>query len=448
MKDSSIWSNTVNFKKFPTLDKNIKTKILVVGGGITGILCAYELKKRNIDCILVERDTIGKGISKNTTAFITAQHELLYQDIIKKHGIKNAKKYLRLNLRALHEYRKLGDTFDIDFQNCSSIMFSSESKSTILKEKIALDKLGYKTEFVNELPLENIDIKLGIKFNRQGKLNPLKLINVLSNDLEIYEHTRVENIKRNKAYANNHIIEFDKVIIASHYPLIDKTGLYFLKLFQRRSYVVALKHRSFSDTYCSVDEDGMYFRSYHNYLIIGGNDRNVGRECKCSFVDKIKKLYKYENIDYYWSNQDLITIDQIPYIGKYDIFHKNWYVATGFDLWGFTWAMVSSFVLADMIEGKKGIKLLSPQRFWIKKQLFVNIGNTLKNMLTFRRPRCTHLGVALKYNKVDNTYECPAHGSRFDKDGKVLNGPAKRNSDSTIFNDESVLGNARKTKRI
>ena len=448
MKDRSIWSDTVKLKSFPTLDKNIKTKVLVIGGGVTGILCAYELKKRNIDCILVEQDTIGKGISKNTTAFITAQHELLYQDIIKRRGLKNAKTYLRLNLRALHEYRKLGDIFDIDFQNCSSIMFSSKSKSIILNEKIALDKLGYKTELVNEIPLKNIDIKLGIKFNRQGKLNPLKLINALSNDLEIYEHTRVENVKRNKAYANNHTIEFDKVIVASHYPMIDKTGLYFLKLFQKRSYVVAIKQEAFSDTYCSVDEDGLYFRSYNKYLIIGGNDRNVGKECRCYFVSKIQNTFKENTIEYSWSNQDLITIDQIPYIGKYDIFHKNWYVATGFDLWGFTWAMVSSFVLADMIEGKKRVKLLSPQRFWIKKQLFINIKNTVKNMITFRKPRCTHLGVALKYNKIDGVYECPAHGSRFDFDGKVINGPAKHNSDSMIFKENSNLKNISKTNKI
>ena len=447
MKDISIWSDTVKSNEFPTLNKNIKTKVLVIGGGITGILCAYELKKRNIDVVLVEQDTIGKGISKNTTAFITAQHELLYQDIVKNHGLQNAQTYLQLNLKALEEYKKLGEQFDIDFQSCSSIMFSSSAKNIILKEKETLDNLGYKTELIDNIPLKNIDIKLGIKFNKQAKLHPLKLINALTKELNIYEHARVENIQRNKAYVNNHVIEFEKVIIASHYPLIDKTGLYFLKLFQRRSYVVALKYQSFSDTYCSVDEDGMYFRCYKDYLIIGGNDRNAGKDCKCSFVSKIEDLFSDSVIEYSWSNQDLITIDQIPYIGKYDIFHKNWYVATGFDLWGFTWAMVSSFVLADMIEGKSEIKLLSPQRFWIKKQLFINMKNTLKNMVTFRRPRCTHLGVALKYNNIDKTYECPAHGSRFDKDGKVINGPAKQNSNSSVFNDDSTFSTISKPKK-
>ena len=298
MKDMSIWSDTVKLKEFPKLNKSIKTKVLVVGGGITGILCAYELKKRHIDVVLVEQDSIGKGVSKNTTAFITAQHELLYQDIVKNHGIKQAYTYLKLNLKALEEYKKLGNSFDVDFQTCSSIMFSSVSKDIILKEKEVLDKLGYKTELINKLPLNNIDIKLGIKFNNQGKLHPLKLINALANGLNIYEQSRIENIKGNKAFVNGHIVEFEKVIIASHYPLIDKTGLYFLKLFQRRSYVAAIKHEPCSDTYCSVDENGMYFRSYKNYLIIGGNDRNIGKECKCSFISKVENLFKDDVIEF------------------------------------------------------------------------------------------------------------------------------------------------------
>lgn len=433
MKNISIWSNTIDIKKFSSLNKSIKTKVLIVGGGITGILCAYELKKRNIEAVVVEQDTIGKGVSKNTTSFITAQHDLLYQDIAKEYGLKNAKTYLELNLKAIEEYKKLSEQFDFDFKNCSSIMFSSLSEEKILKEKEILDKLNYQTELIDELPIDNIKIKRGIKFYNQGKLHPLKLIKELSKDLSIYENTRIENIKGNKAFTKHEIIEFEYVIITSHYPMINKTGFYFTKLSQRRSYVVAFKHEPIEDTYCSIDEKGMYFRSYQDYLIVGGNDRDMNVTCTCFFLDKIEKFFPLEHVEYNWSNQDLITIDQIPYIGKYDCFHKNWYVATGFNLWGFTWAMVSSFVIADMIEGKNGKKLISPQRNLFKKQLFINLFNTVKNMFTFRRPRCTHLGVALKYNAIDKTYECPAHGSRFNLEGKVINGPAKSDSASNVF---------------
>ncbi len=448
MKNCSLWLDDVKMSSFPKLSENIKTNVLIIGGGITGILCAYELKKRNIDAIVLEQDTIGKGISKNTTAFITAQHELLYQDIVKNKGYKAAKSYLKLNLKAIDMFKELGRNFDIDYQNCSSIMYSSNSDSKILKEKQILDNLGYKTELIETLPFNNLSIKLGIKFNNQGKLHPLKLINNLAKELIIYEHTRVENLKGNKAYANGKIIEFKKVIIASHYPLVDKVGLYFLKLFQKRSYVVAIKHPPFKDTYCSIDDNGYYFRCHDNYLLIGGNDRNTGKQCECTFIDKIKKEFKFKTIEYSWSNQDIVTLDQIPYIGKYDYFHKNWYVATGFNLWGFTWAMVSSFVLADMIEGKAGVNLLDPQRFWLNKQLFINIKNTLKNMLTFRKPRCTHLGVALRYNNLEHTFECPAHGSRFALNGNVLDGPAKKNLNTEKIERQATLENITSNKKI
>lgn len=433
MKDISIWSDSTEICSFPKLKENIKTKVLVIGGGIAGILCAYELKQRNIDVVLVEQDTIGNGTTKNTTAFITAQHELLYQDIEKAYGIKSAKTYLDLNLKAINKYEKLGKKFDIDYKKCSSILFSSKSNEKILKEKEVLDKMGYKTELVDEIPLKNITICKGIKFNNQGQLNPLKLIKELTKDLTIYENTRIEYIKGKKAYSKHNIIEFEKVVIASHYPMINKTGLYFVKLYQRRSYVTAFKFKNIENTYCSIDEDGMYFRSYNGYLIVGGNDRDTKIDCTHCFKEKVKKLFNVTDIEYSWSNQDIMTIDEIPYIGKYDIRHKHWYVITGFNLWGFTWAMASSFIIADMIEGKKEVKLVSPQRNFIKKQLWVNLKTTLTNMVTFRRPRCTHLGVALKYNSIDKTYECPSHGSRFNMEGKTINGPAKKNSNSDKF---------------
>ena len=105
MKEKSIWLDNIEMPKFCKLNENIKTKVLVIGGGIAGILCAYEMKKRNIECVLVEAEKIGKGITKNTTAFITAQHELLYQDIIKDLGISKAKFYLELNLKAVKRYK-------------------------------------------------------------------------------------------------------------------------------------------------------------------------------------------------------------------------------------------------------------------------------------------------------------------------------------------------------
>lgn len=426
MKEKSIWLDNIEMPKFNKLTENIKTKVLVIGGGISGVLCAYELKKRNIECVLVEAERIGKGITKNTTAFITAQHELLYQDIIKDLGIDKAKVYLELNLKAVERYKDLGKKYDIDFKEVPSVLYSKTSKEKILKEKEALDSLGYKTELIDKLPID-IEIEKGIKFLNQGIIHPLKLIKELSKELNIYEDTMIVKLKGNVACTKENSITFNKVIITTHYPFVNSTGMYYMKMSQRRSYVVCGKHKNIDGTYCSIDNNGLYFRSYKDYLIIGGNDRDTKEKCLNIFSEEIKKDFPYFEIEYKWSNQDCVTIDEVPYIGKYDIFHKNWYVATGYNLWGFTWSMVASFVIADMIEGREGYRLVDPNRCFIHKQLFTNLSTTLKNLLNFKTPRCSHLGCALKWNRVEKTWECPCHGSRYDSKGNLIDGPAMKN---------------------
>lgn len=426
MNENSIWLKNVDIKEYPTLNNDIDTDVLIIGGGITGILCAYELARRKIDYVLVEKDKIGKATTKNTTAFITAQHETLYQDLIKNNGIEIAKQYLDINLKALDKYKELAKLFSFDFKECSTTLYSTSSREKILKEKEALNTLDYETKLIEKLPI-NIPIELGISFLNQGKLHPLKLIKEISKDLNIYENTIIDVLKDDTAYTTkNKKIKFKNVIIATHYPFINISGFYFTKLTQRRSYVTAFKHKYIDGTYCSIDDDAVYFRSHNDYLIFGGNDRDTKEKITERFDDKVNAMFD-NIIEYSWSGQDCITLDGIPYIGRYDRFHDNYFVATGFNLWGFTWAMASSFILADLIEKKKEYPFVSPQRHMAKKQLFTNLSNVLKNIVTLRTPRCTHLGCALLWNDIEKTWECPCHGSRFNSDGKVIDGPAQKN---------------------
>ncbi len=425
MENKSIWEDTVSHNSFPKLENDISTDVLVVGGGITGILCAHELKIRGYNVLVVEQDKIARGITKNTTAFITVHHETLYQDVAKKYGLGYAYDYLNLNLMAISEFKKLSYKYDFDYKECSSCMYTSIHEEKILNEKRVLNILGYETELVNQLPLEEFSIKLGIKHKNQGELNPLKLINALSKELIIFEKTQIVKLEKNIAYTEKNKITFKNVIIATHYPFINRYGLYFLKLRQKISYMVSINHKEIEGTYCNID-NGLYFRSYKDNLIVGGYDRDTKEPCKRLFLKNISSLFDFNLINYSWSNQDIMTLDGIPYIGKYSRLRKNWFVATGFNMWGFTWAMASSIIIADMIDGGDEIKLLSPKRSIWHKQLFINISTAIANMLRLNKHRCTHMKVALKYNKIDNTWECPAHGSRFDNYFNVINDPAKQ----------------------
>lgn len=429
MNKKSIWltNNEKDNKIFPTLTSDLSTKVLIIGGGITGILCAYELQKRNIDYILVEKDKIGLKTTKDTTAFVTVHHETLYQDLIKNKGLKIAKQYLELNIKALEYYKALSEKYDFDYTECTSTLFTNKKPRIILQEVQALNKLGYNSKIIRKLPID-INIKAGITINNQIAINPYKLIKQISKELKIYENTYITKLNNNIAYTkDNHKIIFEKVIIATHYPFKNILGLYFLKLNQKRSYVCSVKSSlSFEGMYCSIDDDGLYFRKYNNNIIIGGNDRFLKDKINNDLISKIEKL-NLGKIENYWSGQDCITLDGIPYIGKLNKFNNNYLVATGFNLWGFTWAMASSFILADIIQYNKEYEIVSPQRKIVKEELFSNIKTSMKGFISLKTPRCKHLGCKLNYNELEHTWECPCHGTRYDEQGNVIDGPAKKN---------------------
>ena len=92
----SIWNESVTLPAFPALRGDIKTDVLIIGGGICGILCAYLLKEAGIDCTLVEADRLAQGTTGNTTAKITSLHGLVYGELLAKMGKENAKKYFEV----------------------------------------------------------------------------------------------------------------------------------------------------------------------------------------------------------------------------------------------------------------------------------------------------------------------------------------------------------------
>ena len=427
----SIWIKTAESPHFSTLEKDIKTDVLIIGGGIAGILCAYELNQAGVDYVLVEADKICSGISKNTTAKITAQHGFIYQDIIKKYGQQKAKMYLESNLSALKEYRKICQSIDCDFEEKPSFVFSINDENKIEEELMALDKIGYSAQFVSSLPMP-FAVAGSVKFNQQAQFNPLKFIYAISKQLNIFENTKVLEILSDKVTTEKGNIIAENIIVATHFPIFNKHGMYFLKMFQHRSYVLALKNAQNVDgMYVDADKNGLSFRNYDKLLLLGGGSHRTGESGGNwqELAEFAKRHYSNAEIVGRWATQDCMTLDAMPYIGHYSKNTPNLFVTTGFNKWGMTSSMIGAKILADMIVGKKNpyAELFSPSRTMLHPQLAVNIFKTILNMITPTVPRCPHLGCALKYNPQERSWDCPCHGSRFTKDKKLIDNPATGN---------------------
>ena len=424
----SVWLENLNIREFQKLEGDQKTDILIIGGGIAGVLCAYFLNRLGVDYMLVEGQRIGMGITKNTTAELTFQHGLIYDKLIKKFGKMLAKQYLEANKSALETYKLLCHDIDCDFEEKSAFTYSIYGKEKIENEIRALEKLEYNAEFVSEIPFP-FKISGAVKFQNQAQFNPLKFFSKISENLNIYENTFVRDIQGNTAFTDHGKITTKKIIVATHFPFINTHGLYFLKMYQERSYVVAVENApNVGGMYLNEAENGMYFRNYKDLLFIGGGDHRTGKKGGTynEIREFIKKYYPESKEKYSWATQDCMTLNRVPYIGQYSKNTPDLFVATGFNKWGMTSSMVAAQILCDLVFEKKNdfAEIFSPSRSIFKLQLFINLGEILKTFVTPTAPRCPHLGCPLKWNKCERSWDCPCHGSRFEKDGKLIDNPA------------------------
>lgn len=472
----SVWSESCKFRKRDALNKDIKTDVLVIGAGIAGILTAYMLKQKGREVVLIDAAEIASGNTKNTTAKITSQHDLIYSKLIAEFGEEKARQYAKANELAIKKYKEIIEDkrIECDFEEKPAYVYSLNEIDVLKEEVEAAKNLGIDAEFVDEANLP-FKINGAVKFNNQAQFNPLKFLKGISNELIIYENTRALEIKENLVVTSGGNITANNIVVATHYPIMNAPGYYFMKMHQERSYVLALENTSEIDgMYIDINKEGYSFRTYNNLLLLGGISHRTGENEEGGSYDKLRKvakeLYTKAKEKYYWSAQDCMTIDGIPYIGRYSSETPNIYVATGFNKWGMTSSMVSAMIISDMILEKENdfSEIFSPRRFDLSLSIN-NIANdlieTAKNFIAqkvyipsseiehiknghggiieyngekvgvyknkegkefFVSTKCTHLGCQLSWNADELTWDCPCHGSRFDYKGRLIGSPATK----------------------
>lgn len=444
MKTESIWMSETKTGHRETLPGDMETTVAVIGAGLAGILTAYYLQQAGLKVIVLEADRIGSGQTGNTTAKITSQHSLVYDSLIRAFGRQMAEHYAHANESAIREYEKLIRTKGIDcnFVRCPAFLYSRTDKALLKREAKAAASLGISASFGTfcELPFPVAGVT---KFENQAMFQPLKFLMKMAEEITVYEKTKVMKAEDRQLKTDRGCVTAEHIIFATHFPFPNIPGYYFARMYQERSYIVALEGAGNPEgMYLGIDRDGLSFRSYENKLLLGGGSHRTGMNKKGGqyemLFDKAQTLYPGCHETARWSAQDCMTLDGIPYIGRFSTRNPGWYVITGFGKWGMTTAMVGARILTSLITGQPcpEADIFSPQRpltFRAAGEFAIHGAHTVKGLAKHLLPsgnkeiipNCPHMGCRLERNPDEGSYDCPCHGSRFDKDGRLINGPAQ-----------------------
>ncbi len=448
-KTESVWTREATIRKREPLPGDMKVPAVVIGAGLAGILTAYYLKQTGIRAVVLEADRIGSGQTKNTTAKITSQHNLIYGRLIRTFGHRMAEHYAEANESAIDEYERLilEKGIDCGFGRRPACLYSRIGTELLERETEAAAALGIKASFGTdcELPFSVAGVT---RFENQASFHPLQFLAALAEETEVYEQTKVLKVKDMRAVTARGTVTAEHIVFAAHFPFINVPGYYFARMYQERSYVLALEGTEKPEAmYLGIDPDGLSFRACGNLMLLGGGSHRTGtdkgagagRGCRYETLrSRAQEVYPGCHEALRWSAQDCMTLDGLPYIGRFSRRRPNWYVATGFGKWGMTSSMVSARILTALISGQPcpEADIFSPQRRFTAqatKELAVHSAHTAKSLAKHlfpsqnKRivPNCPHMGCRLERNPDEESYDCPCHGSRFDKDGHLLDGPAQ-----------------------
>ncbi len=501
----SLWQQTApTYPYFYPLNKQIQADVLVIGGGLCGILTAHALWKKGVTSLAVidASDFQSGGVTRGTTAKVTAQHGLIYARLAKQQGAAEARLYADVNQAAIDEIEALAVSIPASyFTRCDSTVFTIDPNKIgeIEQEMEACRRAGLPVEYVEQAEELPFPIAAGVKMANQAHMHPLGLMaglieQMAAGGVQFYSHTLalphesgdmpgVVHTADPLSMQKTGSIRTDTVVLANHFPLMDKHGLWFSRIFQERSYAVAIEQvEPIQNIYWGAETGPYSFRPFdfgeRKGIILVGCGHKTGHETDRSHFKPLQEAaaqwYPGGQITATWSAQDGVSPDGMPYIGRYKqldgVLANRVYMAAGFNKWGMTTSMVAANIISDAILGKEhpAARLFSPSRFdpmaKAKDYIVENadmaaslVGGLLKipqetidgispgqgavvlvdnrKVGVFKdqegrihtiHPHCTHMGCVLEFNPDECSWDCPCHGSRFDVEGRVLNNPANR----------------------
>ena len=424
-----MWRDTAALPEYGRLEGDVRTDVLVIGGGMAGILCAHFLRQAGVDCVLAEADRLCAGATGNTTAKITSQHGLVYDGLLRRFGAEKAGMYLHANEAALARYRGMCREIDCGFEEKDAFVYSLDDRGKLEKELAALEKLGFHAGFTDKLPLP-FPVAGAVRFERQAQFDPLRFAAAAARGAAgLRAHARAQAGGDERRYRPR-----DDPRAEGHRGDAFSVPQPARKLFSEDVPAPLLcacagKRGERGRYVCGRGRGGPVLperagnaaagRRQPPHGKAGRRMAGAGSLCKAALSPRPHTVPLGRAGLHDAGRRALYRPVSRP--GT-----ENLYVATGFNKWGMTSAMAAAMLLTDMVQGKRpdDAPVFSPSRSTLRPQLALNALEAAASLLTPTAPRCPHMGCALKWNAQEHSWDCPCHGSRFTQEGGLIENPA------------------------
>lgn len=375
---------TDGFKpSYPKLNSDIEVDSVIIGGGITGITCAYLLKQAGHKVAVLEAKTIGSGTTGHTTGKVTSQHNLIYAELQERLGAKTARIYGQANQTGLEEISRLikAKKIDTGWQKADNYVFTADKTQLrgFKSEARIAARLGLPAEFVRTTPLP-FDVAGAVKFTNQAHFSAQKYIEALAKEINgrdsfVFENSKALSVSDGDpcvVRTGKHSVIAKNIIVATNVPELPLAArlMYCAYEYPTTSYIVAGPYtKRLPGMYISPDKDHYSILPVGGkFLLVGGQNHIRGLGIPDNNYQKLADYahhrFGIKKIAYKWKAWDYIAYDNVPLVGKMYSSSENLYVATAFKKWGLAHSMVAAMILRDQITGQPNpwAGIYSPQR--------------------------------------------------------------------------------------
>jgi glycine/D-amino acid oxidase-like deaminating enzyme/nitrite reductase/ring-hydroxylating ferredoxin subunit len=488
----SLWAATAEGSEFPALERDLAVDVAVVGGGIAGLSVAQLLVEEGLDVAVVEAGRVGRGVTAGTTAKVSSLHGLVYAKLESSFGADGARIYGEANEAGLRHIVTTAEALgiDCDLRRRPNYTYAEATADLgrIEEEVEAARRAGLPASFAEDLPLP-FPVAGAVRLDDQAELHPLAYLDGLAAWLRerrclIFEHTAATGVRDGAPVTvetKRGTVRADHVVVATHLPFLDR-GLFFARVHPERSYAVAgpaggpVPEGMFISAGKPTRSIRFHPGAAGELVLVGGEGHKVGQggptaRRYAALEEFARDRFGVESIEYQWSTQDNMPLDDVPYVGALTPRSKRLYVATGFKKWGLAHAAAAAMMLRDRLLGRHDpwaslydatrlgpLSSLSPfikenldvafhffadrvtrrslapatdlapgdGRVLARRERQTAVSRDMDGTLRAVSARCTHLGCIVGWNDAERSWDCPCHGSRFAPDGTVLQGPATR----------------------